>query len=235
MPKLDTELHVKMFRAGKRRRSLTSRIRKAIKVLLGKDDVYGLEWGDPDVFPPLRHVRDHFVMPYLAPDKTVVEIGPGGGRWTRYMLCAKQIYAVDYHQEILNELKSNFDAANIACVKNHGDDFPNIPDGSVDFLFSFGTFVHLDVDLIDRYLRNMKPLLKPGSQVVIQYSDKTKPRGRSNEGFSENDPDNMRKLVLSHGYSIHEEDLETLAHSSIVRFGPPKVGTGPEATARAGK
>lgn len=223
MPKLDTTMHLDMFRHGKRQRSLANRIRKAFEVLVAKNDVYGLEWGDPDVVPPLTYVRDHFLKPYISPNTTVVEIGPGGGRWTQYMLKAKRLYAVDYHQELLNELKSNFDAGNIAYIKNNGDDFPNIKDGSVDFLFSFGTFVHLDVDIIDRYLRNMKALLNKGSNAVIQYSDKTKPLGKGNAGFSENDPDRMRELILSHGYSIYEEDVKTLWHSSIVRFGLPQT------------
>ena len=215
-----------MFKHGKRLRSLPFRIRKAIKVLLAKNDVYGLEWGDPETVEPLGYVRDHFLMPYLSPNTTVVEIGPGGGRWTRYMLNTKHIYAVDYHQELLNELKSNLDATNITYVKNNGDDFPQINDESIDFLFSFGTFVHLEVEIIGRYLQNMKRLLKHDSNVVIQYADKTKPMAKKLDGFfSENDPDKMRKLILSYGYSIFEEDVKTMWHSSIVRFGLPQTTT----------
>ena len=208
MPKLDTKLHLNMYRGWKRGQSL-----------LAKDEVYGLEWGDPEVVDPLRYVRDHFLRPYVSPETTVVEIGPGGGRWTRYMLDAKQIYAIDYHQELLDELKSNIDSVRIVFLKNDGDNFPNVPNESVDFVFSFGTFVHLDMDIIDRYLQNMKPLLKPESNVVLHYSDKTKPLAKMNPSFSENDPDQMRNLVQSHGYYIYEEDIKTMWHSSLVRFG----------------
>ncbi len=107
----------------------------------------------------------------------------------------------------------------IVFLKNDGDNFPNVPNESVDFVFSFGTFVHLDIDIIDRYLQNIKPLLKPESNVVLQYSDKTKPLAKMNRGFSENDPDQMRNLVQSHGYYIYEEDIKTMWHSSLVRFG----------------
>ena len=219
MPKLDTKLHLEMYRRWKLWRGLPIRIKKAVHVLLAKDDIYGLEWGDPEVSPPLRYVRDHFLRPYVSPETTVVEIGPGGGRWTRYMLDAKQIYAVDYHQELLDELKSNIDSVKIVFLKNDGDNFPNVPNESVDFVFSFGTFVHLDIDIIDRYLQNIKSLLKPESNVVLQYSDKTKPLAKMNHGFSENDPDQMRNLVQSHGYYIYEEDIKTMWHSSLVRFG----------------
>ena len=225
VPKLDTTLHIDMYRSGKKRRSLPTRIKEALRALLGKGDVYGLEWGDPETTPPLTYVRDHFLQPYLTPMTTAIEIGPGGGRWTRYMLGVKRLYAVDFHQELLDELKSNFKQKNLIFVKNNGNDFPGIANESIDFIYCFGTFVHLDVEVIDQYLRNMKMLLKPNSNVVIQYSDKSKPLGKSNLGFSENDPDVMRRLVSSHGYFIYEEDTKTLWHSSLIRFGVREADT----------
>jgi hypothetical protein len=224
MPGLDTSLHLDMHRAGKRRRGLTTRIRQAWIALTGKGDVYGLEWGDPEASPPLAYVRDRFLRPFVTPETSAIEIGVGGGRWTRYMLGAARVYAVDFHQELLDELRSNYGPANLTFVKNNGDDFPGIAPASIDFIFSFGTFVHLDVDIIDRYLRNMKPLLTATSNVVIQYSDQTKPLARSNPGFSKNDPETMRQLVSSHGYVIFEEDIKTLWHSAVIRFG---LGSGP--------
>ena len=222
MPKLDTTLHLDMYRVGRRRRSLLGRLRSAFRTFLAKNNVYGVEWGDPENVPPLTYVRDHFLLPYITPSTTVVEIGPGGGLWTRYMLAAQSIYAVDFHQELLNELKSNIVHPDIKFIKNSGSDFPGIPPKSVDFLFSFGTFVHLDLELIDQYLTNMKPLLKPESMVVIQYADRTKPMGKLTDGFSDNDPEKMRTLVRKHGYNILEEDVQTMWHSSIVRFALPK-------------
>jgi hypothetical protein len=79
--------------------------------------------------------------------------------------------------------------------------------------------VHLDLGIINRYLINMKRLIREGSNVIIQYSDNTKPIARNTNGFSDNDPDKMRDLILSNGYLIYEEDVKTMWHSSIVRFG----------------
>jgi len=121
--------------------------------------------GDPEYVPPLTYVRDHFLAPYVSASTTIVEIGPGGGRWTRYMLGAQRIYAVDYHQELLDELQKNLGRRNITFVKNNGDDFPGVPDRSVDLVFSFGCFVHLDTDIIARYLDNIRRLLKPDANV----------------------------------------------------------------------
>jgi hypothetical protein len=220
MPKLDTSLHLDMLRMGKRR-GLASRLGIAAKALFGPDPIYGMEWGNPENSPPLGYMRDHFLKPYINPGATIVEIGPGGGRWTRYMLSARHIYAVDYHQELLDELRSGFNRPDITFVKNGGDDFPGVPDGAADLVFSFGCFVHLDIDIIERYLANMRRLLKPESNVVLHYADKTKPLARSNIGFSNNDPETMRALVLRQDYSIREEDTVTMWHSAIVRFGLP--------------
>jgi len=219
MPKLDTTLHLDMLRSSKSERSFARRLKQAIKVLVGRNDVYGLEWGDPESSEPLAYIRRHFLVPYLAPTAAVLEIGPGGGRWTRYMLDVKKLYVVDFYQELLDELKSNFRSPNLVFIKNNGNDFPGVTNESVDFIFSFGTFVHLDIEIIDKYLQNMKPLLKPTSNVVIHYADKTKPMGLQNKGFSQNDPNTMKKLVLSHGYFVYEEDVGTLWHSAVIRFG----------------
>lgn len=218
MPNLDTPLHLDMYRADKKRRTLPARIRQALRVVFAKGNVYGLEWGDPETSPPLAYVRDHFLLPYVTQQATALEIGPGGGRWTRYMLGVRRLYAFDFHQELLDELKSNFSPKNLTFVKNNGNDFPGIPNESIDFIFSFGTFVHLDVEIIDQYLRNMKTLLKPSSNVVIHYSDKTKIMAQMNKSFSDNTPDKMRQMVLSLGYRILEEDLTTMWHSSVIRF-----------------
>ena len=74
MPTLDSNMHVGMLQASR------------AKGQIARDGIYGLEWGDPQTDPALRWVRDHYLLPYVNPDHTAIEIGPGGGRWTRYLL-----------------------------------------------------------------------------------------------------------------------------------------------------
>lgn len=218
MPELNTSLHLDMLNHFKKRNRLPLRLLKAIKKEIFSKDIYGLKWGDPDVVPPLRFIRDRYILPYVNAKHNAVEIGPGGGRWTRYLLGFGKLYVVDYHSELLEELKKNFNETNIIFIKNNGTDFPDIERGSIDYLFSFGTFVHLDKHLIEAYLKNMKSKVKPGANIVIQYSDKTKIMAQLNEGFSDNRPDKMREMVLNAGYRILEEDLTTMWHSSVIRF-----------------
>ena len=218
MPDLDTMLHLDMLRLSKKKKNLLPRVFGAIKTELTSADVYGLQWGDPEVVEPLRFIRDRYVLPYVSSERTAVEIGPGGGRWTRYLLDFKKLYVVDYHAELLAELKKNLWKSSVEFIKNNGTDFPGIAERSIDYLFSFGTFVHLDAPIIEAYLANIKMILKPGANAVIQYSDKTKIMAQLNESFSENTPEKMRTMVLNAGYTIGEEDLTTMWHSSVIRF-----------------
>ncbi|MEX0833069.1 MAG: class I SAM-dependent methyltransferase [Actinomycetota bacterium] len=218
MPDSNPSLHTDMLKESKKAAGLPRRLYRAIKKELAGPPIYGMEWGDPDQVLPLKFVRDKYVLPYILGDSTIVEIGPGGGRWTRYLLACRRLYAVDTHQELLDELSASVRSDNVVLIKNNGANFPGVPAGSVDFVFSFGCFVHLDAPVIEEYLKNLRPILKPGANVVIQYSDKTKIMARENDGFSENDPERMRTMVSQAGYTILEEDLTTLWHSSIIRF-----------------
>jgi ubiquinone/menaquinone biosynthesis C-methylase UbiE len=203
-PSLETNIHLRMLKKGRRKNP--------------EQKLYGLHWGDPDVHPRLIKVRDRFVTPFINPAHSAIEIGPGGGRWTRYLLTFRKLYAVDFHQELLDELSLNFQGDNMVFIKNSGTDFPSIPESSIDYLFSFGVFVHLDIPLIEGYLRNMRAVLKPKANVVIQYSDKTKKGAQKNKNFSDNNPEIMRKLVGDMGYNIISEDTRLLYHSSIIHF-----------------
>jgi hypothetical protein len=121
MPGLETDIHLKMLQGASKQGQQD------------KQGIYGLHWGDPEDNPILKKVRDHWLLPYVHENHDAVEIGPGGGRWTRYMLKFRRIHAVDYHQELLDELKKNFSQDNLTLIKNNGTDFPGIGPRSIDF------------------------------------------------------------------------------------------------------
>lgn len=220
---LGSTQHIDMLRERGSRlaRSLPVRIARAVRRELSTNAVYGYEWGDPDTWDPLRFARDNYVLPFVDPSHVAVEIGPGGGRWTRYLLGFKTLYAVDYYEPLLAEFRKAYGRrANVRPVKNNGADFPGIPPRSVDYVFSFGCFVHLGEPLVRRYVENILAILKPSGRAVIHYSDKTKIMAKLNAGFAPNDPVTMRGIVNEAGGRIVAEDTTTLWHSSIVQFSP---------------
>jgi SAM-dependent methyltransferase len=218
MPDLKTSLHLDMWSGYRRRESLIGRARRAVREVLAPK-IYGLEWGDPEVAAPLRFIRDRYLIPFVHPDHTALEIGPGGGRWTRYLVGFRELYVVDYHAEILAELRRTLSLDNMKFVKNNGADFPGIRLRSVDFVFSFGCFVHLDEDIIAAYLESIRRVLKPTGNAVIHYSDQSKVMAQINKTFSQNCPEKMRAMVRGAGFNIIEEDLTTMWHSSVIQFG----------------
>jgi SAM-dependent methyltransferase len=221
MPALSTDLHTRMFRDSKRKYSLPRRLARAI-VRAMQDETYGREWGVIDDVPPLRFFVSRWIKPYVDPNHVAIEIGPGGGRWTEHLLGFGKLYLVDYYEELLDEIKRvTRKQKNVVYIKNNGFDFPGIPDDSVDYCFSFGVFVHLDFDIIESYLDHMFRVLKPGGNIVLQFSDKRKIMAKENDGFADNDPARMRSAILARGFDISEEDDSLLWHSSLVRFTKP--------------
>lgn len=208
MPDLDSPMHVQMLEEA------------VASGKIGSDGVYGMHWGDPQTDPVLKEVRNRFVLPYVHPDRKAVEIGPGGGRWTRYLLGFEEIIAVDYNQPLLDKLAETYRVPYLRPRKNSGTDFPGVESKSIDFVFSFGVFVHLAPEVIQAYFNEIKRVLKTDGCAVIQYSDKRKARAQElGEGFTDTTPDVIRGWLRDRGLKILEEDTESLWHSAVVRFG----------------
>jgi len=125
---------------------------------------------------------------------------------------------VDYYPELLKELRSRFHTPNMQFIVNNGTDFPGVPDQSVDYILSVACFVHLEPHLIAGYLKNMTKVLKPGGNVFLTYSDKSKVGSQINPTFTENGPELMRKMLTETGFRIVDEDPTILWNSGVVRF-----------------
>jgi len=219
MPDLDTQLHLDMLRSYKGQNSFVQRIRRAVREMASPAKLYGLQWGDPETQGPQVYMRDHFIVPYVKSDQVALEIGPGGGRWTKYLLGFRRLYVVDYHAELLQELRQRFNKPNMEFIVNNGTDFPGVPEHSVDYVLSIACFVHLEVHLIAAYLKNIARILKPGGTVLLSYSDKTKVGGQINPTFADNTPQRMREMVREAGFHILEEELTILWNSALIRIG----------------
>lgn len=179
---------------------------------------YGDQWGDPEERPDLITVRRRFLEPYINPAHCALEIGSGGGRWTQYLLPFREVICVELNPEMFSYLIDRFGGpAHLNYVTTHGSDLPYVPEKHVDFAFSFGVLVHLDLPIIAGYVEALAPVMKPGGQAVLQFSNKSKPYAAGNPDFSDNDPKRMAALLERHGFAIEELDDESLTHSSVIR------------------
>ena len=197
---------------------------------------YGDQWGDPAApllrrwlgaltgkarFRNLHRVARDYVVPYVQPGSVCLEIGPGGGRWTQFLVGARELILVDLNPEFFDYLRRALPRGRPAHALLPDAAASSSPacrraDSTVDFVFSFGTFVHIEPDGIDAYLGELHRALRPGGIATLQYADKTKPRGRDNADFSDMNPARMEALAAARGFRIRAHDTTLLLHSSVV-------------------
>ena len=134
----------------------------------------GEEWSEPwgashaqwngTIFPRIRD---------CLPAATILEIAPGFGRWTHYLKdYCEQLWAVDKSSECIEACRQRFAAeSHVRCCLNDGRSLSMVPDRSVDFVFSFDSFVHPDREIVEGYLRELGAKLKNGGKGFIHHSN----------------------------------------------------------------
>jgi ubiquinone/menaquinone biosynthesis C-methylase UbiE len=135
----------------------------------------------------LPRIRD------CLPTGTILEIAPGFGRWTHYLKdYCQQLWVVDASSECVEACSRRFAAeSHVHCHLNDGRSLSMIPDASVDFVFSFDSFVHLRRELVEAYLSELGRTLKVGGKGFIHHSN----LGTYADSLSERVPQPMRKLL----------------------------------------
>jgi len=111
-----------------------------------------------------------------AAGRTVLEIGPGRGPWTQAILQdgAKFVYALDALSPEHNAFYEYIGEASRERVKySVVEDFScrEVPDGSIDFVFSFGCFCHLSRASVLQYMSSIYHKMKSGADGFIMISD----------------------------------------------------------------
>ena len=180
---------------------------------------FGDRWGCPEDFPPLLEVRRRFVEPYFRPGQTVVEIGSGGGRWTQYLLAAKSLIVVEFNSESFSCLRSRFPDLRFTPYLTSGYEMAGLAASSVDLVFTFDVFVHLEPEGIAAYLLEIQRVLKPGGVAVIHYGEIGKLIARENPGFSRMTRATMEELIGNTCLRVLEHDEDVMFHSNLVALG----------------
>ena len=136
----------------------------------------GVEWGTGEL--TLR-VFENCLRPLLGPDKEVLEIGPGGGKYSVLAAphCARLICADVSTQMLSRARKALSDRDNVEMLQLGGVDLAGLPDESLDLAFSIDVFVHLDLEDVYGYLREFHRVLRPGSPVVLHFASYQSPSG----------------------------------------------------------
>jgi SAM-dependent methyltransferase len=145
----------------------------------GAEGTYlGDAWHDPDLIgvdvpanQVVAHLDQEVFGPFLDEVDTLLEIGPGGGRFTAILLPrCKRLLAVETSPTMIKRLKRRFPGAPIEYVLTDGKHLP-IPDTSVDAAFSYDVFVHIQHWDFFNYLREIHRVLKKPGRAIIQHAN----------------------------------------------------------------
>jgi SAM-dependent methyltransferase len=112
-----------------------------------------------------------FLDPYLGPDVDVLEVAPGYGRWTEFMVGhSRSLVLVDLVANSIDVCRERFGShPEVSFIANDGRSLP-VASESVDLIWSFGGFVHIDPKDVDSYLAEIRRVLRPGGRYVIHHS-----------------------------------------------------------------
>lgn len=109
----------------------------------------------------------------FLPTRSILEIAPGYGRWTQYLLSAcKQYRGIDLSQECIDACRKRFDKAKHALFStNDGVSLSAIDDSSIDFVFSFDSLVHASADVMSAYIAEILRVLRDNGTAFIHHSN----------------------------------------------------------------
>ena len=135
----------------------------------GGDD-WSAPWGGPEL------QWSGCVYPRLArflPARHILEIAPGFGRWTQFLTQhCDALMGVDLSQRCVAACRERFAADPRATFHvNDGRSLPMVPNGWADVAFSFDSLVHVELDVIAAYLRELASKLSDNGVAVLHHSN----------------------------------------------------------------
>jgi SAM-dependent methyltransferase len=121
---------------------------------------------------------------FLLPARHLLEIAPGYGRVTAFLLeHCRQYTGVDVTERCVEACRKRFAArADARFVLNDGASLDAVEDGSVDAAVSWDSLVHADPEALEAYVGALARKLAPGGRAFLHHSNLgafTNPSGRS--------------------------------------------------------
>jgi ubiquinone/menaquinone biosynthesis C-methylase UbiE len=122
---------------------------------------------------------EQLLHPTMSAGGVILEIGPGGGRWSKHLRgWADELLLVDVTERTLELCRERLGAdGSIRFIWSHGSDLPGVGDATVDRIWSFDVFVHIAPVDVAGYLTEIARVLRPGGIAVIHHSGASLARG----------------------------------------------------------
>jgi len=109
----------------------------------------------------------------FLPAKQILEIAPGFGRWTRFLLSACESFVGVELSEKCTEAcrKRFFDAKHAQFITNDGQSLQLLGDQKFDLIFSFDSLVHVEYPVLASYISQILQKLTPTGVAFLHHSN----------------------------------------------------------------
>jgi len=168
---------------------------------------------DPNLWK--KSLINKMILKYIKKGSTILEIGPGAGRWTEVLLTiSDRMLIVDISERALELCKEKFKAySNIEYYLINDPKLDFIRDNSIDYIWSYDVFVHINPTDIEKYIAEFQQILKPNGCGIIHHAGtyKHEEQARKIVHRSYMDGKFFMHLVQKYNMKIIEQD-DSLAH-----------------------
>jgi len=109
----------------------------------------------------------------FLPAQRILEIAPGLGRWTKFLIPAcDEFVGIDLSEKCTDACRRTFaDAAHASFFTNDGRSLAAAQDRSFDLVFSFDSLVHAEQDVMASYIPEILGKLSPIGVAFIHHSN----------------------------------------------------------------
>lgn len=165
-----------------------------------------------------RRLVSEMLERYIPENGTLLHVGPGGGRWTEFLLPRRTPCLVEVAERCLEICRDRFDSdprVQYCLVASGPDSFITreaAPDASVDAIWSYDAFVHISPTDIAKYLGDFARIVRPGGICVIHRTGRSPSDSDYEEAFrSQMNASFFAYLLARYGFELMEQN-DALVH-----------------------
>lgn len=174
--------------------------------------LHGEEWDDFARYcgVPYEKWKDSlartFLIANLRQSSEVLEIGPGHGRWSALLpnrIPAGNLHLVDLSPNCIEYCRKRLEShRNVKYHVNDGRTLAAIEDKSIDFVWSFDSFVHIEEPEVRSYAKEFYRVMKPQSMGVIHHPGNPTEQQRQNGCRSQVDSRKFSSILADNGLHV---------------------------------
>lgn len=116
------------------------------------------------------------ILPRLQgalPAGVIVEVGPGHGRWSRFLRPhCERLVLIDLDAGCIEACRARFRGdPGVDSRMGDGRGLQGVEDRSVDLVFSYDSLVHADTEAMQGYVQELARVLRPGGVGFLHHSN----------------------------------------------------------------